>query len=93
MGWVSGIAVYFIIWWVVLFIMLPIGVRSQVEEDDVTLGTEHGAPARPMMARKMLLTTLVSFVVFGIFYYVTIVQGYGIHNLPQIVPDFSHTRS
>ena len=93
MGWVSGIAVYFIIWWVVLFTMLPFGVRSQVEDENVTLGTEHGAPARHMMGRKVLLTTMVSFVVFGIFYYATIVRGYGIHNLPQIVPDFSHTRS
>lgn len=88
MGWVSAVAVYFIIWWVVLFTMLPIGVRSQVEDEDVTLGTEHGAPARPMLVRKMLLTTVVACVIFGAFYLLTVVMGFGLDDLPRIVPDY-----
>jgi len=87
-GWVSAVAVYFIIWWVVLFTMLPIGVRSQVEDEDVTLGTEHGAPARPMLVRKMLLTTVVACVIFGAFYLLTVVMGFGLDDLPRIVPDY-----
>ena len=88
MGWVTAIAVYFIIWWVVLFTLLPVGVRSQVEDGDVAPGTEHGAPAKPMLFRKMLMTTVVSFVVFGLFYLVTVVLGFGLDDIPRIVPDF-----
>ena len=59
MSLISAFAIFFIIWWIVLFTTLPIGVRSQAEEEDVTLGTEHGAPARPALLRKMALTTAI----------------------------------
>lgn len=88
MSWVSALAVYFIIWWIVLFTMLPVGVRSQVEDENITLGTEHGAPARPMLIRKMLLTTIVSLLIFGVLYLLTAIMGYGFDDLPRIVPDF-----
>lgn len=88
MNVISALAIYFIIWWIVLFMMLPIGVRSQVEEDDITLGTEHGAPAKPALGKKMAMTTVISLVIFGLFYYVTAVMGYGIDDLPRIVPEF-----
>jgi len=39
------IAIYFIIWWVVLFAVLPWGVHSQEESGDVAPGTDPGAPA------------------------------------------------
>ena len=89
MNWISAVAIYFIIWWIVLFMMLPIGVRSQVEDDDITLGTEHGAPAKPRLLRKMLLTTIVSLLIYGAFYFVTAVMGYGFDDLPRIVPKSS----
>jgi predicted secreted protein len=88
MSLVSALAIYFIIWWVVLFAVLPIGVRSQLENDNVTLGTEHGAPARPALARKAAITTAVSLVVFGLFYLVTVVWGFGVDDIPAIVPSF-----
>jgi predicted secreted protein len=63
---VSLIAIYFVVWWVVLFAVLPWGVRTQDEEDDVTLGTAHSAPSRPMLLRKALATTIVAAIlVFG----------------------------
>ncbi|HWT31144.1 MAG TPA: DUF1467 family protein, partial [Propylenella sp.] len=43
MNLLSSAAIFFVIWWVVLFAVLPFGVRSQHEMNDVTLGTEHGA--------------------------------------------------
>jgi predicted secreted protein len=85
---ISGIAIFFIIWWVVLFTVLPIGVKSQVEEEDVTLGTDHGAPLKHRLPRKMLLTTAISLVIFGIFYVAVYVMGFGIDDLPRIVPEF-----
>jgi predicted secreted protein len=62
------IAIYFIIWWVVLFAVLPWGVRSQEESGEVTPGTDPGAPASHRLGRKLLWTTLIASVVFGILY-------------------------
>jgi predicted secreted protein len=60
------IAIYFIIWWVVLFAILPWGVHSQYESGDVAPGTDPGAPAGHLVWRKLLWTTVTAAVVFGI---------------------------
>jgi predicted secreted protein len=72
MGWILGLALYFIIWWTLLFAVLPFGVRSQQEMNDVVPGSEPGAPARPQLGRKILANTLVSAVVWAIadFFYI-----------------------
>jgi predicted secreted protein len=62
----SAIAVYFVIWWIVLFAVLPIGVRSQIEEGDVVPGSEPGAPARPDLLRKAIITSIVSVPLLGL---------------------------
>jgi len=63
-----AIAIYLIIWWVVLFAMLPIGVRTQAEEGEVSPGTTESAPHRPRLLAKMAATTVVSSVVFALVY-------------------------
>jgi predicted secreted protein len=60
-----AIAIYFTMWWIVLFAVLPFGVRSQEEEGVIVPGTDHGAPAAPLLLRKALWTTLISFVLFA----------------------------
>jgi predicted secreted protein len=60
------VAIYFIIWWVVLFAILPWGVRSQAESGDVAPGTDPGAPSVHRVWRKLLWTTVTAAVVFGI---------------------------
>jgi predicted secreted protein len=62
------LAIYFIIWWVVLFAVLPWGVRSQEESGEVTLGTDPGAPATHLVWRKLIWTTVIATVVFAFFY-------------------------
>ena len=50
---VGGIALYFIIWWTLLFAILPFGVRSQAEAGEVAHG--HGtrrARLRPPCGRR-----------------------------------------
>jgi predicted secreted protein len=47
MSLATSIAIYFIIWWTVLFAVLPWGVRSQQESGAVAPGTDPGAPAIP----------------------------------------------
>lgn len=69
MGPVTSILVFIILWWLIFFMMLPIGVRSQHEvEDGVVPGTEPGAPQRPALWKKALWTTLLTALVFGAFY-------------------------
>ena len=61
---VSGaLALYFVIWWVLLFAVLPFGVRSQAESGEVVAGSEPGAPAAPALQEKAIWTTLVASVV------------------------------
>jgi predicted secreted protein len=62
----TAIAIYFIIWWVVLFTVLPWGVRSQRESGEVAPGTDPGAPAVHRVWMKLLWTTVIAGVVFGI---------------------------
>ncbi|WP_319485186.1 DUF1467 family protein [uncultured Cohaesibacter sp.] len=77
MSLVSGLAVYFIIWWLSLFIVLPFGVRTQAEVNDQRLGTTASAPAKAMMVRKAVATTILASVLFGLFYWAIEVQGLG----------------
>jgi len=65
----TAIAIYFVVWWIVLFAILPLGVRNAHEAGETTLeGNEPGAPVDPQLGKKALLTTCVSAVVFGIIY-------------------------
>ncbi|MEQ1711248.1 MAG: DUF1467 family protein [Hyphomicrobium sp.] len=61
-----GIALYFIIWWMVLFAVLPFGLRTQGEAGEVVPGTPDSAPARVRMLRVFLINSLVAAVVFAI---------------------------
>jgi predicted secreted protein len=66
----TALAIYFVLWWIVLFVTLPFGVRSQHEGGEgagqVIPGTDPGAPVMARMGWKLLWTTLISGVVFGI---------------------------
>jgi len=62
----SALAIYFIVWWVVLFAVLPFGVRSQHEEGGGVEGTDPGAPIVARMGRKLIWTTIISAIVYGI---------------------------
>ena len=64
----TAAAIFFLIWWVVLFAVLPWGVRRQDEGGEIAPGTDPGAPAVPHLARKLVWTTLVSLVIFASIY-------------------------
>ncbi len=63
MDWFTGAVLYALIWWVVLFAVLPFGVRPE-DAPDAASGW-RGAPARPRMGRKLLWTTLVATLVWA----------------------------
>ncbi len=60
-----GLAVYFVVWWIVLFAVLPIGVRTQAEDGAIVPGTPESAPTSPRFWLIILLTTALATVVFG----------------------------
>jgi predicted secreted protein len=62
----SGFAIYFVVWWITLFLMLPFGVRSQHEEGERVPGTDPGAPVMALMRRKLIWTTFVSLIIYGL---------------------------
>lgn len=64
-----GLALYFIIWWVCLFAVLPFGVRTQAEAGEVVQGTPESAPAAPRMKRVALITTAVATAIFAAVYF------------------------
>ncbi|GAB1581789.1 DUF1467 family protein [Phyllobacterium phragmitis] len=87
MGIGSALAIYFIIWWTMLFALLPVGVRTQAEEGDITLGTTASAPARPRIWLAFFRTTIVSAIIFAAFYYATQVAGFGLDDIPRFFPE------
>jgi predicted secreted protein len=87
----SQIAIYFIVWWVVLFAVLPFSVRTQDDDHDVTLGTVPSAPRGPHMLRAVIRTTIATAILMGIFYGLTHGLGYSLNDIPHIVPDFGQT--
>jgi len=66
----TGIAIYFLIWWITLFAVLPFGVRSQHESGEFAEGTDPGAPALAKVGRKLAWTTAVATAIFAALYVV-----------------------
>lgn len=85
---ISVLAEYFICWWITLFIVLPIGLRTQADENEVVEGTVKSAPANFRFWRIFLLTTAVSAVIYAGWYTLTVVFGVNVMSLPSFVPDF-----
>jgi predicted secreted protein len=60
----TAIAIYFLIWWIVLFAVLPWGVRAQGEQAEP--GSDPGAPTVPRIRAKLIWTTVVAAVVWAV---------------------------
>jgi predicted secreted protein len=73
LSWTTALAIYFILWWIVLFAVLPWGVRSQADAGEVVPGSDPGAPAIAAIGAKLIGTTVASAVIFALLYaaYVT----------------------
>lgn len=87
MPWYSYAAIFFVLWWLVLFAVLPFGISGQ-NQDEIILGTERGAPSRVGFARKALITTAVTAVIFAGYYFLTAILGYSFDDIPSFVPAY-----
>lgn len=66
MNWVTGVVVYTLIWWTVLFVVLPFGAHPA--DADATPGGWRGAPANPHILRKAIVTTVLATALWGMAY-------------------------
>ncbi|TCZ57158.1 DUF1467 family protein [Roseicella aquatilis] len=66
MGWFSGIVVFLLVWWLTLFAVLPIGTRPNPERDAES--GWRGVPEAPRLLRKVVITTLVTTIIWFGFY-------------------------
>jgi predicted secreted protein len=82
-----AIAIFFVVWWTVFFIVLPFGVRTQDEENSVVPGSAPSAPALPRLARKSLITTLLALVVFAGIYWAMSTHAFTLDDIP-LLPKF-----
>ena len=70
MGVTGSIIVYVMIWWIIFFSVLPIGIQSNKEIYKEKIGgNDPGAPKNPRIVQKFLLTTLITSIIFGVIYY------------------------
>ena len=82
----GAFAVYFIIWWVTLFVVLPHGNTSQAEAGRVEPGTEPGAPVQSRLPLKLAINTLLAGLVFAIWWFVTYRLGWSVDDIPSFFP-------
>ncbi len=70
MGITGSIIIYVIIWWIVFFSILPVGIQSNKEAFRENIeGIDPGAPKNPKIAIKFLITTVITSVIFVVIYY------------------------
>ena len=70
MGITGSIIVYVLIWWMIFFSILPVGVQSNKEKFKERIdGIDLGAPNNPKMGKKFLITTIITSIIFIVIYY------------------------
>ena len=70
MGITGSIIVYVCIWWIVFFSVLPVGIQSNKEIFNEKIGgIDPGAPKNPKIAKKFLITTIITTLIFAVVYY------------------------
>lgn len=77
----AALVLYATIWFLCLFVALPIRVRTQGEAGDVVPGTPESAPADPMIRTKMIWTTVVATVIWAAVAGVILFGGLSVQDL------------
>lgn len=81
MKWTSALAIYVLFWSFSVFLVLPFGVRNHHEAGEPLVpGQSDGAPVNFAPKRIVLWTTVVSAVLFGLFY-LNYVEGWILPNM------------
>jgi predicted secreted protein len=84
MGITGSIIVYVMIWWIIFFSVLPIGIQSNKEVFKEKIeGMDPGAPKNPKIAKKFFITTLITTVIFSVIYYLAKAELLNLRELLQ----------
>lgn len=75
MNLVTGILLYLAIWFMCLFVILPLRLQSQAESGDVVPGTSPSAPVDPKLGKKAIWVTIAATLVF-IPVFIVIINGW-----------------
>ena len=81
-SFIFGLAIYGIIWFLTLFMVLPWGVVSQVEHGEVQPGSSESAPASPRIMLRLAITTFIAAIFFLIVYWLLTSGALANINLP-----------
>jgi predicted secreted protein len=76
--WFSQAAIFLLIWFVILFAVLPWGIRQSAEPEP---GHDPGAPVNPQLGRKAIITTVISVLLWGVYFYFTQILGISLLSL------------
>ena len=80
----GSIIVYVMIWWIVFFSILPVGIKSNKEFFRVSIeGSDPGAPKNPKIGKKFLITTIITSILFIMIYYIVDLGFFNLRNFLQ----------
>lgn len=84
MSWVSGLFVYFITFWTILFAVLPWGNHA---DPSPQLGNAPSAPANPRLKQKFIATAIVSAVIWGIIFILVKMEVISFHDAARTMSE------
>ena len=62
----AALVLFAVIWFMTLFIVLPLRLTTQGDEGDITPGTHAGSPARYAMKKRLWIVTGISLVLWAV---------------------------
>ena len=85
MSWIFALAIYFVVWWIGLFAVLPFFAKPQNESEtgEVVPGTPESAPVSVQIWKIALYNTLVATVIFAIIYLMIQYDPLGLGTPPE----------
>ena len=66
MNWFSAFVLFAVIWFLTLFVVLPLRLKTQGDVGSVVPGTQAGAPANAQIKKRFLVTTVAAVIIWGI---------------------------
>ncbi|MDC1255496.1 DUF1467 family protein [Paracoccaceae bacterium] len=66
----AAVVLFAVIWFMCLFIVLPLRIKSQQEDGEIVPGTPASAPTNPQLKKKTIYVTIVTFILWILLVYI-----------------------